>query len=119
MSDKLQPREVSIVEVVENALRIMSWDDLNSISAIPQRNLLAMIRRRLQKDGPPPTDDELEGIKELALEHLWHSAFERLPAGDSAASADTMAKESPVGSQDLEHAPSYLAWMAAIAMRHQ
>jgi hypothetical protein len=37
-----------------------------------------MIERRLNQDGPPPTKAELEGIKELVLEHLWHPALSAL-----------------------------------------
>lgn len=39
-------------------------------------SLLTLIERRLnEKDKPPPTDAELEGIKELLLEHLSHPAL--------------------------------------------
>jgi hypothetical protein len=29
-----------------------------------------------REGGQPPTQDELEGIKELVLEYLWHPALD-------------------------------------------
>jgi hypothetical protein len=39
---------------------------------------MVLIEERLNRDGPPPTKAELEGIKELVLEHLWHPALSAL-----------------------------------------
>ena len=41
-------------------------------------SLMVLIEERLNRDGPPPTKAELEGIKELVLEHLWHPALSAL-----------------------------------------
>ena len=68
------------------ALRVCSREEMKAMSRPPLMNLLILIERRLNKPGPPPTQDELVGIKELATEHLWHPAFNQLskPLPDSA-----------------------------------
>jgi len=43
----------------------------------PRVHFFSMIGRRLDKPGPPPTVEELQGIKELATEHLWHPELTR------------------------------------------
>ena len=76
MSINGENREPSTEEVVAAVLRIFTRDQIRDLSPIPFRGFVAMVARRLAKAGPPPTDDELEGLRELAFEHLWHSAFE-------------------------------------------
>ena len=38
-------------------------------------SLVEMVRRRLEEPGNPPTLAELQGIKLLVTEHLWHPAL--------------------------------------------
>lgn len=76
MSVNAEIREPSTEEVVAAVLRIFTRDQIRDLSPIPFRGFVAMVARRLAKAGPPPTDDELEGLRELAFEHLWHPAFE-------------------------------------------
>ena len=76
MYDTGQDREPSTEEVVAAVLRIFTREEMQDLSPTPFRSFVAMVARRLAKAGPPPTDDELEGLRELAFEHLWHSAFD-------------------------------------------
>ena len=78
MSINTENRKPSADEVVAAVLRIFTRDQIRDLSPMPFRGFVAMVARRLAKAGPPPTDDELEGLRELAFEHLWHSAFENL-----------------------------------------
>ena len=71
--------------ISEAALKVCSLEEIRAMPRPPRMNLLILIERRLNKPGPPPTQDELVGIKELATEHLWHPAFNQLsvPSPDS------------------------------------
>lgn len=76
MYDTDQGREPPTEEVVAAVLRIFTREEIQDLSPTPFRSFVAMVARRLAKAGPPPTDDELDGLRELAFEHLWHSAFD-------------------------------------------
>lgn len=67
---------VSSQDITAAARQVCSLDELQQMSRIQLGNLGTVIARRLAKDGPPPTVDELQGLKELALEHLWHPAMD-------------------------------------------
>ena len=72
--------------ISEAALKVCSREEIIQMSTPQRRSFLHLVARRLDKPGPPPTQDELVGIKELATEHLWHPAFNQLsvPLPDSA-----------------------------------
>lgn len=78
MTNPTENGAVSTEEVVAAVLRIFTREQIRDLSPMPFQNFVGMVTRRLEKDGPPPTDDELDGLHELAFEHLWHSAFEGL-----------------------------------------
>jgi hypothetical protein len=78
MNNTTEEKLVSAEEIKAAALRIFTHDEIQNLSRIPFRGFLILIEKRLRKDGPPPTDDELDGLRELAFEHLWHSAFDGL-----------------------------------------
>ena len=60
--------------VTEAALKVCSREELQQMPEIALRNLGFLIDKRLREDGPPPSVEELQGIKELATEDLWHPA---------------------------------------------
>jgi hypothetical protein len=65
--------------IYEMALKVCTKEEL---TRLPENSLLSlggMIGRRLDKAGPPPTVDELEGIKEMQAD-LWHPALGRVAA---------------------------------------
>ena len=78
MTNPAENGAVSAEEVVAAVLRIFTREQIRDLSPMPFQNFVGMVTRRLEKDEPPPTDDELEGLRELAFEHLWHSAFDGL-----------------------------------------
>ena len=71
--------------ISEAALRVFSREQLTQMPEPQLRSFVALIGKRLLKEGPPPTQDELVGIKELVTDHLWHPAFNQLskPLPDS------------------------------------
>ena len=71
--------------ISEAALEVCSREELQQMSINSLRTLGYLIDKRLQKEGPPPSVDELLGIKELALEYLSHPALETMskPLPDS------------------------------------
>ena len=71
--------------ISEAALKVCSREELTQMDKVSLSNLGHLIARRLDKPGPPPTQDELVGIKELVTDHLWHPAFNQLsvPSPDS------------------------------------
>ena len=70
--------------ISEAALKVFSRDELVQMPKQQRLSLMHLIAQRLDKQ-PPPTVDELEGIKELVLEHLSHPALGALskPLPDS------------------------------------
>lgn len=64
-------------DIVDAMKAVSSVDELAALSSIERRNFASVVGRRLAKAGPPPTLDELQGLKELAIEHLWCSATSR------------------------------------------
>ena len=61
--------------ITEAALKVCSREELQQMPEIALLNLGYLIDKRLKEDGPPPSVDELQGIKELATEDLWHPAL--------------------------------------------
>ena len=76
----------SLSAISEAALKVFSREELTQLGQPPLRSLGSLIGHRLDRPGPPPTQDELVGIKELVTDHLWHPAFNQLskPLPDSA-----------------------------------
>jgi len=80
---KVEPTErvpVTKDDIVEAALKVCTREELRSMSKPTLLSLGTLLGRRLEK-LPPPTVDELIGIKELVTEHLWHPALGRLESG--------------------------------------
>lgn len=77
---KVEPPErvpVSKDDIVESALKVCKHEELQSLSRPTLGSFLHLVEERLSR-LPPPTVDELVGIKELVLEHLWHPTVNRL-----------------------------------------
>jgi hypothetical protein len=62
MTNTTEEKVVSAEEIKAAALRIFTLDEIQNLSRIPLRGFLILIEKRLRKDGPPPTDDELDGL---------------------------------------------------------
>lgn len=62
------------------ALKVFSREELTQMPRQQRLSLMGMIGRRLEKDGPPPTQDELQGLRELVEQDLWHPALGRSQA---------------------------------------
>lgn len=69
-------RRASCQEITDAVFAVFDPEVVETLSPNPFRHFVGMVRRRLEKPGPPPTFDELVGLKELAFDHLWHSAFD-------------------------------------------
>lgn len=67
---------VSSQDITDAALKVFSRDEIVALPQRQRRDFLALVQLRLEKSGPPPTVDELQGLKELALEHLSHPAMD-------------------------------------------
>ena len=68
---------ISAQAINEAASRVFTREEL---TAMPRPQLLtlgSLVAKRLDQAGPPPTQDELEGIRELVTEHLWHGALSK------------------------------------------
>ena len=65
----------SSTAISEAALKVFSRDELTAMPKPQRLSLMGIIGRRLDKKGPPPTLEELQGIRELVTEHLWHPAL--------------------------------------------
>jgi hypothetical protein len=76
----MKKEQVSPDDISATALKVFSRDELIQMPRQQRLSLMGMIGRRLKKDGPPPTQDELLGIRELVEEHLWHPALGQLQA---------------------------------------
>jgi hypothetical protein len=74
----MKKETVSSTDISKAALKVCSREELEQMSRPQRMNLMSLIATRLEKAGPPPSVSELEGLKELALEHLSHPALGRL-----------------------------------------
>lgn len=63
------------VLVGDAALEVFTREEINQLDRPAILSLAKMLRDRLAKAGPPPTRDELEGIRELLTEHLFAIDF--------------------------------------------
>jgi hypothetical protein len=96
MTDAKSPNAIS-----EAALKVFSREELQAMSKPSRLSLGRLIEQRLMR-LPPPTVDELQGIKELVLEHLSHPALAALskplpssPTTSSPTSASPQTTEPP------------------------
>jgi hypothetical protein len=71
-------KTVDVETLRHHALRIFTLEQLQAMDRIPRKNFVFLREKRLLRDGRPPTDAELEGIAELAIDHLWHPATGRM-----------------------------------------
>jgi hypothetical protein len=76
MTDDMKP-PVSSQAIREAALKVFSLEELGQMARPQLSSLGHLIAKRLAQPGPPPTKDELEGIKELVTEHLWHGSLNK------------------------------------------
>lgn len=63
------------VLVGDAALEVFTREEINQLDRPAILSLARLLRDRLTKAGPPPTRDELEGIRELLTEHLFAIDF--------------------------------------------
>ena len=107
-TDKESQRLIS-----EAALKVFSREELQQMSRPSLNSFLHLIEKRLNKPGAqPPTLDELEGIKELVVEHLSHPALGALsralptsPQEKSATSASASPTDQPSAEPSDEPTP--------------
>lgn len=66
---------VPSVLVGDAALAVFTREEIKQLDRPAMLSLAKLIRNRLAKAGPPPTHDELEGIRELLTEHLFAIDF--------------------------------------------
>jgi len=71
----MQKEQVSSSDISKAALKVFSPEEIQQLPRPMKLSLIGMLHRRLEKPGPPPTQDELEGIKELVTVHLWHPSL--------------------------------------------
>ena len=74
----MQTEKTSPNDISEAALKVCSREELTQMSKPQRLSLLHLISRRLKKPGPPPTLAELQGLKELVTDHLFHPALNGL-----------------------------------------
>lgn len=70
--------KVSSTDISKAALKVFSKEEISALPQIQRRNFLVLVQMRLEEAGQPPSVSELEGLKELALEHLSHPALGRV-----------------------------------------
>jgi hypothetical protein len=63
------------VLVGDAPLEVFTREEINQLDRPAMLSLARLLRVRLAKAGPPPTHDELEGIRELLTEHLFAIDF--------------------------------------------
>lgn len=69
--------QVSPNDIYATALKVFSPEELKQMPRQQRLSLAVMLERRLAQE-PKPTQDELEGLKELLLNDLWHPALSAL-----------------------------------------
>lgn len=69
--------KTTTADLIDAALKVFTREELQSMSKVSRTNLGILIERRLKEDGPPPTVAELEGIRMLVEDYLWHPAFDK------------------------------------------
>jgi hypothetical protein len=64
--------------IMEYALKVITVDELHALQEQPRSMFFSMLNRRLMQPGPAPTVAEVEGLREMATEVLWHPALGRV-----------------------------------------
>ena len=73
---KVKNEPASADAISEAALKVFTREELTQMPRALGVSLMSLIGNRLDESHkPPPTVAELEGIKELLLEHLSHPAL--------------------------------------------
>lgn len=70
MSTEQQIQEAFEATMAMYEAKVFSDLDRQQASPSAMRDFRALLRKRLLNGGPPPTVDEVEGIKEMALDIL-------------------------------------------------
>ena len=65
-------------DIYEMALQVFSPEELQQMPRQQRLSLAVMLERRLEQQSAP-SKDELEGLKDLLLNDLWHPALSALP----------------------------------------
>lgn len=68
---------VSSADISKAVLKVFSKEEISALPEMQLENFAVLVQMRLEKAGQPPSVSELEGLKELALEHLSHPALGR------------------------------------------
>lgn len=76
----MKKEQASPEDISATALKVFSREEFAALSPQQGNSFLGMVARRLEKDGPPPTQDELQGLRELVEQDLWHPALGRSQA---------------------------------------
>lgn len=69
--------KVTSADISAAALRVFSREEIQQMPRPMRLSLASMIARRLEKPGPAPTRDELQGFRNLVEQDLWHPALGR------------------------------------------
>lgn len=69
---------IEFSQIMALAKKVITVDELKALQEQPRATFFGMIRRRLMQPRPEPTVEELEGIRELATEVMWHPAIGRM-----------------------------------------
>ena len=67
----MQTEQISPNAIYEMALKVCSAAELREMPRASLLSLAHLLKKRMLRE-PPPTLDELQGIKELVLDHLSH-----------------------------------------------
>ncbi len=74
----VQPNPTSSIDLSAMALQVCSPEEPRQMSRPEWLSLLHLMEQRALRPGPPPTHNELLGIRKLVLEHLSHPALSAL-----------------------------------------
>jgi hypothetical protein len=66
-------------QIIAQALKVITVDELKALQVQPRATFFGMVHRRLMQPGRAPIVEELEGIRELVTEVMWHPAIGRVP----------------------------------------
>ena len=102
----MQTEQESLNAISAAALQVCSREELVQMPRPQRSSLMHLIAKRLDR-LPPPTQDALQGIKELVLEHLWHPALAALsPASQTSPTMSSATSASPQPTDPLSGEPS-------------
>jgi hypothetical protein len=67
--------KITSEDISQAVQKVFSPTEICELPYQMRLSLVGMVRRRLEEPGNPPTLAELQGIKLLVTEHLWHPAL--------------------------------------------